>query len=80
MVYESGVRLAGRRKSGGPSLGRNPDAQKQRHPAKLKPNPNSRENRVDTIFGAGLAALLFFCGAIIAILDHVIGKSDRAQL
>jgi len=33
MVYESSVRLAGRRKSGGPSLGRNPDAQKQRQPA-----------------------------------------------
>src|SRR5215475_762136 len=60
MVYEFGVRLAGRRKSGGPSLGRNPDAQKQRQPAKSKSNLNSRENRVDTIFRAGQTPCSFF--------------------
>jgi hypothetical protein len=42
--------------------------------------------RVDTIFRAGLVALLFFCRILIsfrtpiAIPDHVIAKSDRAQL
>jgi hypothetical protein len=33
---------------------------KQRHPAKLTPNLNSRENRVDTIFGAGQTPCSFF--------------------
>src|SRR3984893_9696826 len=32
MVYECGLRLAERSKSGGPSLGRSPDAHKQRRP------------------------------------------------
>jgi hypothetical protein len=32
MVYQCGLRLAERQKSGGPSLGRSPDAHKQRQP------------------------------------------------
>jgi hypothetical protein len=80
MVYEFGVRLAGRQESGGPSLGRNPGAQKAASTRQSTPNPNSRENRVDTIFGAGLTALLFFSQSIIMIADHVIGKSDRRKL
>jgi hemoglobin-like flavoprotein len=46
--------------SGGPSLGRNPDAHKQRHPANQNEIRIRGKNRVDTIFGAGLTALLFF--------------------
>jgi hypothetical protein len=53
---------------------------KQRHPAKSTTNRNLRENRVDTIFGAGLGALLFFSPTPITIADHVIGKSNRAKL
>jgi len=47
------LRQAARSTSGGPSLGRSPDAQKQRRPVNQEQSP-IRENRVDTIFGAGL--------------------------
>ncbi len=70
MVYECGLRLAERSKSGGPSLGRSPDAHKQRRPVNQKSNPNFRENRVDTIFGAGLnGPALFYCIAFSSEVD-----------
>ena len=53
MVYQSSLRLAERLKLGGPSLGRNPDAHKQRLLVnKIKSN-FSRKLRVDTFFERG---------------------------
>jgi hypothetical protein len=53
MVYQFGLRLAERFKLGGPSLGRSPDAHKQRRLVnKIKSN-FSRKIRVDTIFERG---------------------------
>jgi hypothetical protein len=48
-------------KSGGPSLGRSPGAHKERRPVNQDQIEIFRGNRVDTIFRAGLRALLFFC-------------------
>src|ERR1700755_1350582 len=61
MVYQCVLRLAERLKSGGPSLGRSPGAHKQRRPVNQDQIQAFRGNRVDTIFRAGLRALLFFC-------------------
>src|SRR5665213_1173671 len=77
MVYQYGLRLAERSKSGGPSLGRSPGAHKQRRPAKPRSNPTLRGNRVDTIFRAGLRALLFFLEAALPqteLLPHRIWR------
>src|SRR4051812_28267788 len=60
MVYECSLRLAARSTSGGPSLGRSPGAHKQRRPVNQDQIQIFRGNRVDTIFRAGLTALLFF--------------------
>ena len=60
MVYQSSLRLAERLKLGGPSLGRSPDAHKQRRLVNQDQIQVFGEIRVDTIFGAGLGALLFF--------------------
>jgi hemoglobin-like flavoprotein len=60
MVYHFGLRLAERFKLGGPSLGRSPDAHKQRRLVnKIKSN-FSRKTRVDTIFERGWCPALFF--------------------
>jgi hypothetical protein len=60
-----------------------PGAHKQRHPVNQDQIQHFGENRVDTIFGAGLNALLFFCQhrlyKIIANGNDAIGKSHRAQ-
>src|ERR1700694_5231064 len=60
MVYQCRVRPAARLKLDGPSLGRSPGAHKQRRPVNQDQIQIFRGNRVDTISGAGLAALLFF--------------------
>src|SRR5882672_829446 len=75
MVYQFGLRLAERFKSGGPSLGRSPDAHKQRHPVNQDQIQIFRGNRVDTIFGAGLIALLFFCVAF----SSEVGTGSREE-
>jgi len=63
MVYQFDLRLAERLKLGGPSLGRSPDAHKQRRlDNKIKSN-FSRKIRVDTIFERGQGPALFFCRA-----------------
>ena len=60
MVYQWGLRPAARLKPGGPSLGRSPGAHKRRRPVNQDQIQIFGETRVDTIFGAGLSALLFF--------------------
>jgi len=53
MVYDFGLRLAERLKLGGPSLGRNPDAHKQRRLVNQEQIQLCEETRVDTIFEQG---------------------------
>ena len=60
MVYQCGLRLTARLKSGGPSLGRSPGAQKQRRPANQDQIQIFGEIRVDTILRAGFAPRSFF--------------------
>ena len=60
MVYQYEFRLAERFKSGGPSLGRSPDAHKQRRPVNQEQIQIFGENRVDTIFEQGLPPCSFF--------------------
>src|ERR1700722_1264516 len=57
MVYQCGLRLTERFKSG-----EEPWRAQAASPRQSKTNPNFRGNRVDTIFRAGLRALLFFSG------------------
>ena len=88
MVYQFKLRLAERLKLGGPSLGRSPDAHKQRRLVnKIKSN-FSRKLRVDTIFGAGLRPCSFFSRVLVfkAIFFQAItngndgiAKSNRAK-
>ena len=88
MVYQSNLRLAERLKLGGPSLGRSPDAHKQRRLVnKIKSN-FSRKLRVDTIFEQGFEPCSFFFETIffetsffetIASDNDGIVKSDRAK-
>jgi hypothetical protein len=68
MVYHCRLRLAARFKSGGPSLGRSPGAHKQRRPVNQDQIQFFGENRVDTIFRAGLLALLFFLSGVDFVL------------
>jgi hypothetical protein len=88
MVYQCGLRLAARLKSGGPSLGRSLGAHKQRRPVNQDQIQIFRGNRVDTIFRAGLIALLFFFEMVLKITamlrsrrsrDDGINQSDPAQ-
>jgi hypothetical protein len=61
MVYQYGLRLAARLKSGGPSLGRSPGAHKQRRPVNQDQIQIFGEIGSTQFLRAGLPALLFFC-------------------
>ena len=63
------------RSSGGPSLGRSPGAHKQRRPVNQDQSP-IRENRVDTIFGAGLSKS---CSFFIVHRPENIERRSRAR-
>ena len=79
MVYTFGLRLAARLKSGGPSLGRSPDAHKQRRLVnKIKSN-FSRKTRVDTIFEQGFVPCSFF-RVIVSSSDHRACKSWHRKI
>ena len=82
MVYQFKLRLAERFKLGGPSLGRSPDAHKQRRLVnKIKSN-FSRKLRVDTIFEQGLMPCSFFSRCFfktIASSNDGIVKSNRTK-
>ena len=60
MVYQWRLRPTARLRSGGPSLGRSPARTSSATPS-IKTKSEFWGNRVDTIFRAGLLALLFFC-------------------
>jgi hemoglobin-like flavoprotein len=60
MVYEFRFRLAARLKSGGPSLGRSPDAHKQRRPVNQDQIQIFGEIGSTQFLEQGLTALLFF--------------------
>ena len=60
MVYHCSLRPANRLMSGGPSLGRSPARTSSVTPSIKIKSEFLGENRVDTIFRAGLGALLFF--------------------
>jgi hypothetical protein len=59
MVYQYNLRLAARPKSGGPSLGRNPGAHKQRRPA-LRARLNFGEIGSTQFLEQGMALLFSF--------------------
>src|SRR3984957_17117933 len=61
MVYQYGLRLAARLKSGGPSLGRSPGAHKQRRPVNQDQIQIFGEIGSTQFLRAGLPVLLFFC-------------------
>jgi len=63
------------RSSGGPSLGRSPGAHKQRRPVN-QDQSLIRENRVDTIFGAGLSKS---CSFFIVHRPENIQRRSRAR-
>ena len=65
MVYQFKLRLAERLKLGGPSLGRSPDAHKQRRLDNQDQIYICEEIRVDTIFEQGLAPCSFFFETIL---------------
>ena len=71
MVYQCGLRLAERLKSGGPSLGRSPDAHKQRRLVNQDQIQIFEVNRVDTIFEQGFVPCSFF-------VDHRLHSENRA--
>lgn len=77
MVYQWRLRLAERLKSGGPSLGRSPGAHKQRRPVNQDQIQSLRGNRVDTIFRAGLRALLFFFQNAFPRTFEIIGSRNE---
>src|ERR1700682_682887 len=65
MVYQYDLRLS-RKVEGWWSKSREePWRAQAASPRQSRSNPNFRGNRVDTIFGAGLAALLFFLLAVL---------------
>src|SRR5215211_1738344 len=69
MVYQWRLRPAARLRSGGPSLGRSPTRTSSVTPSIKNQIQLFRGNRVDTIFRAGLIALLFFCFAFTQDAD-----------
>jgi hypothetical protein len=80
MVYQCRLRPAARLKLDGPSLGRSPGAHKQRRPVNQDQIQIFRGNRVDTIFGAGLAALLFFLWRFsLAVLVSLRANGSRER-
>jgi len=83
MVYQFKLRLAERFKLGGPSLGRSPDAHKQRRLDNQDQIQIFEEIRVDTIFEQGSEPCSFFSRSpfleTIADGNDGIVKSNRAK-
>src|SRR5216684_3724256 len=76
MDYQCRLRLAARSKSGGPSLGRSPDAHKQRRPVKQDQIQIFGEIGSTQFLEQGLTALLFFISPAGCFLSHLPAARD----
>jgi hypothetical protein len=80
MVYESGLRLSRKVEVWWSKSREEPWRAQAASTRQSRSNPNFRGNRVDTIFRAGLAALLFFSfGAGLAALLFFRGDFENQQ-
>src|SRR5260221_7803857 len=80
MVYQCGFRLAARLKSGGPSLGRSPDAHKQRQPVNQDQIQIFGEIGSTQFLEQGESPALFSFGAGLSPCSFFVFSSTRFLL